>query len=418
MESSITHSFRSYKMSELCQRITNPIIHYIESDINIIPSIDLSSPNRPKEPINLSYGDPSVYKDFKPFTKDLEILSEAVGRYDGYVDFSGIFQVRTFLKEFYTAKSNFNLMESDIFITHGCSMALWLAINSIAEKGDNILVPKPGFQFWNTVAISQNINIKEYKLISEKKWEIDLKHLDSLIDEKTKAILINNPNNPTGSVFSREHIQEILKIAEKHSIPIIADEVYEEMVYSGEKFCYFAEVSKTVPILSIGGLTKRHFGPGWRTGWLILHGPKGIFDEIKIGINNLLSIIMNSNSICMQSIPKILGKSETFLTVRMEIIQKRIEILKENLKGIEAYKVIDAYGAIYAVIIIDLSKFKDIKDTKDFCIKLYKTQNTLCVPAECFGDSNFIRIVVCAEEVKIKEFCNRMKEFFLDNKKE
>lgn len=404
-------------MSDHCQRVFNPIRNFVENEIAFISPKELADPSRPKDPVNVSYGDPCVYKDFKPNPKDLELLTEAVGKYDGYVDFAGIPETRKFLKDFYSAKGNFQLDESDVYITHGCSLSLWLAINTLAEQGDNIIVPNPGFPLSKAIAKSQHIGVKEYLLLPHSNWEIDLKDLDAHIDEHTKAILVNNPSNPTGAVFSRQHMEEILKVAEKHKLPIIADEVYEGMVYPGHKFVSFAEVSTSVPIFLCSGLSKKQLAPGWRTGWLILNGPKGVFDQIKIGLNNLMSVIMNSNTICMQSIPQIVSKDPDFLVSKMEKIKNRMDVLKESLSGIDCYEVLPAQGAMYAVVLVNVEKFEGISDTKDFCVKIFKSQNVLCFPGECFGGKNFIRIVTCSDEAVIKELSKRMREFYVINKK-
>ena len=405
----IIKCFRPYKIPQNCQQ-NNPIRNFIENEIGFIP---FTEPH-PKSFINMSLGDPCAYKDFKPNSEDLALLSQSVGKYNDYVDFSGLKESRNYLKDYYSKRSNFELDLSDIFITHGTT----LAIHTLAENGDNIIMPKPGFPSGKSMAQSHKITVREYSLLPNKNWEVDLNDLETLIDEKTKAILVNNPNNPTGAVYSKEHIAEVLKIAEKYTLPIIVDEVYEDMVYPGVKFVSFAEVSTTVPILLCSGLSKKYFAPGWRTGWLVLHGPKGVFDQIKIGLNNLCSILMNSNTICMQNIKKILEKDLSFLKGRMEKIQQRMKIFQEYLKGLDFYEVLEAYGTIYAVILIKLEKFQGIIDSKDFCLKLFKSQNVLCLPGECFGSKGFIRIVTCSDEEMIKEFCKRMKDFYLLNKKE
>ena len=105
-------------------------------------------------------------------------------------------------------------------------------------------------------------------------WEADLDHLESLIDEKSAAIIVNNPSNPCGSVYSRNHLNELIRIAEKHKLPIIADEVYGNMVFRGKDFYYMSELTQRVPILSCNSLSKRFLLPGWRFGWIALHDPK------------------------------------------------------------------------------------------------------------------------------------------------
>ena len=121
------------------------------------------------------------------------------------------------------------------------------------------------------------INTKEYDLIPEKDWQIDLEHMESIIDANTVAIVINNPSNPCGSVFDAKHLRAILDIAEKHCLPIIADEIYEHFVFegSGKQYIPIAKLSKNVPVLSCGGLTKRYLVPGWRLGWITVHDRNG-----------------------------------------------------------------------------------------------------------------------------------------------
>lgn len=107
----------------------------------------------------------------------------------------------------------------------------------------------------------------------QKRWEIDLDELDRLVDAKTKAILVNNPSNPCGSVYSKSHLESILRIAQKHHLPILADEIYWDMVFSDEKFIPLARLSQEVPIISIGAISKRFLVPGWRLGWIMIFDP-------------------------------------------------------------------------------------------------------------------------------------------------
>lgn len=132
-----------------------------------------------------------------------------------------------------------------------------MCIAVLGHPGSNILLPKPGFPLYQTLCCSFNVQVKFYKLNADRGWEIDLEDLDSLIDEKTAAIVYNNPSNPAGSVYSRKHISDFLEVAEKHRVPVIADEIYGDLVFSGEKFIPSASLATEVPILTCGGTTKR-----------------------------------------------------------------------------------------------------------------------------------------------------------------
>jgi tyrosine aminotransferase len=139
-----------------------------------------------------------------------------------------------------------------------------------------------------------------------KNWEIDLDHMESLINDKTRAILINSPGNPCGNVFSKEHIVEILKIAERHKLPIISDEVYEFFTFPGVEFNSVASLSKTVPILTCSGLTKRFLMPGIRMGWIIINDRGNKFDEIRLGLANIAGRNFGPNSTVQLALPEIL----------------------------------------------------------------------------------------------------------------
>ena len=170
-----------------------------------------------------------------------------------------------------------NLTPQDVILCSGCSCSLDLCISAVANAGQNILVPRPGFPLYSTLANGLGINTKEYNLIPEKEWQIDLEHMESIIDANTVAILINNPSNPCGSVFDEKHLKAILEIAEKYCLPIIADEIYEHFVFQGcgKRYVPIAKLSKNVPVLSCGGLTKRYLVPGWRLGWITIHDRNG-----------------------------------------------------------------------------------------------------------------------------------------------
>jgi tyrosine aminotransferase len=143
----------------------------------------------------------------------------------------------------------------------------------------------PGFSLYETLASSKGIQCKFYRLDSAKKWEIDLLHLESLIDSNTACIVLNNPSNPCGSVYSENHLKALLAVAEKHKLPIIADEIYADMGFKGEAFHPLAALTTKVPILSCGGLAKKYLVPGWRVGWVCIYD-NGEFGDVRRGLMN------------------------------------------------------------------------------------------------------------------------------------
>lgn len=158
----------------------------------------------------------------------MESIREALDSYkwNGYGPSGGHPDARKAVAEYVSPHQGY-VTPNDIILTSGCSSALDMCLTALGSSGDNILCPRPGFSIYSTLSEGMGIDIKHYDLIAEKNWEIDLQHLESLIDDRTAAIVITNPSNPCSSVFSKEHLIKILQIAERHRLPIIADEVSE-----------------------------------------------------------------------------------------------------------------------------------------------------------------------------------------------
>lgn len=171
--------------------------------------------------------------------------------------------------------------------------------------------------------------------------------MESLIDVNTSAIILTNPSNPCGSVFSKSHILDILAIAEKHHVPIIADEIYEHFVFPGNTYHSVSSLSKHVPVLSCGGLTKRFLVPGWRLGWIIVHDRHNAFQQVRVGLNNLASRILGANSLVQGAIPAILKNTpQKFYDDLVMTLQNHAEVAFEMLSKIKGLKPIMPKGAM------------------------------------------------------------------------
>jgi tyrosine aminotransferase len=204
----------------------------------------------------------------------------------------------------------YEIDSEDVILASGCSTALEICFRAIANPGENILVPRPSWSY-STWMDGAEILTKNYNLDCTRDWEVDLVHMESQIDDNTRAILINNPGNPCGNVFSREHILDILKIAERHRLPIIADEVYEFFTFPGVKFHSFSSLSRNVPILSCSGLTKRFIMPGVRMGWLVIHDRCNHLTDVRKGLLNIAGRNFWPNSTMQLALPDILENTPT-----------------------------------------------------------------------------------------------------------
>lgn len=357
-------------------------------------------------------GDPTTFGNLQPADEVLDAVKQAIdsGNYNGYAPAVGFLESREAVAEY--SQHQGKISAKDVILCSGCSCSLDLCIAVLAGPGKNILIPKPGFSIYGTLAEGFGIECRSYRLIPEKNWEIDLNHLASLIDENTVAVIITNPSNPCGSVFSKEHILDILKIAESHFVPIIADEIYEHFVFPGNEYHSVSSLSKNVPVLSCGGLTKRFVVPGWRLGWIIVHDRHNAFEEVRKGLGNLSSRILGSNTLVQGALPAILRNTpQKFYDELVETLQNHANIAFQILKDISGLTPIMPSGAMYMMVGITIENFPDYPNELAFVEDLVREQSVFCLPGKCFNIENYMRIVLTVPREMIIEACNRIQEF-------
>ncbi|XP_048769647.2 tyrosine aminotransferase-like [Ostrea edulis] len=379
---------------------------------NIVDTMQLT-PHPDKEMIALSIGDPTVFNNL-PIPEYINkcVVDKIQGqKHNGYNPSIGYEESREAVAR-YSSTPNRKLTAKDVILTGGCSMALDHCICVLANPGQNILVPQPGFSIYKTLAESHGIKVKHYKLRPEKNWEVDLDHLESLIDDKTATILVNNPSNPCGSVFNRSHLMSILELAKTHKVPIIADEIYEHFVFSGNQYHSLGSLSNDVPILSCSGLTKRFLVPGWRLGWIVIHDCNDALKEVRQGLIRLSQRLLGPNSIVQAALPDILsGTPQHFFDETLQYVEENARNFYNKLNKIPGLKPVEPQGAMYLMIGIDIDHFPGIKDDVDFTEKLVKEQSVFCLPAKCFQFPNFFRIVLTIPKAKVSVACERIEEF-------
>lgn len=316
------------------------------------------------------------------------------------------------------------LTENDIVIASGCSGALDLAITVLLNPGDNLLIPKPAFSLYQTLCESKGMAVKQYRLLPEKCWEADLEHLEAQIDERTRAILVNNPSNPCGSVYSADHLKAIIDIAEKHRLPIIADEIYGNLVFpslSPSPFIPMASLSDNVPIIAAGGIAKEFLVPGWRVGWLAVHDRHGALEEVRKGLYALSQLILGACSLIVSALPAILAPAEgseeasSLAKFHKDVVtqlEDHAVFTFERLRKIPGVTVVVPQGAMYVMMGIDPTLLDDAcADDYAFAKALLDEENVLMLPGTAFQIPNYLRIVFSAPKDKLAEAFDRLEAF-------
>ncbi|XP_076448887.1 tyrosine aminotransferase-like [Babylonia areolata] len=375
------------------------------------------TPNPDKAMIALSIGDPTVFGNLPApeAAEDAVVQSLKARKFNGYGPSTGYDKSRQAVAE-YVSSPTAQVEAKDIILCSGCSGALDLCITVLANPGQNILMPRPGFSIYKTLAESLGVKVRLYNLLPDKSWEIDLKHLSSLIDDDTAAIMVNNPSNPCGSVFSREHLQAVLHIAEVNKVPIIADEIYEHFVFEGHTYHPMASLTTQVPILSCGGLTKRFLVPGWRLGWIVVYDRNNIFSEVRQGLMRLSQRILGPNTLVQAALPDIFANTpQDFFQSTLQYIKKNAERFYQRFCEIPGLKPVMPQGAMYMMVGISMAHFPEFESDIQFVETMVTEQSVFCLPATCFQYPGYFRVVLTVPADKVDEACDRIEQFCRDH---
>jgi len=194
---------------------------------------------------------------------------------NGYAHSYGNEESRIAISEDENRKGKKDISPEDILITTGASEAIEIVLTALLNEGDSVLLPVPGYPLYDAVVSKIGADSRGYFLDFNNSWQPDLKSIESLVDKKTKAIVLINPNNPTGAVYSRETIEGIVDICRQNNMIILSDEIYDKMLFDDNQMCYPSSISEDVPVVSFNGLSKNYLAPGWRMGWMIFQNMDG-----------------------------------------------------------------------------------------------------------------------------------------------
>lgn len=394
-----------------------------------------------KDQISLALGDPTTYGNMPPCPTIIKAITKTLnspGMAAGYVNACGTPEARTAIASHHSSSPD------DVIVANGASGALELALTALLDEGSILLVPRPGFPLYGVIAQSHGASVMQYNLLPDREWECDLDHIESILtelenrtvqgnDRLVRGILINNPSNPTGAVYSKDHLMKIAQLATKHCIPIISDEIYGDMTLNGRVFYPMADVvdelGRIVPVITASGIGKQYLVPGWRLGWIVFHDSHyGSIQEVKKGAQRLAQVILGASHLAQVAIPAVLKPSteedKLALTAwKSELhamIQNQSNLLCSLLNQCHGLEVIYPQGAMYAMVKIHVEMFDDvIVDDVTFMRCLLEEENIVVLPGKAFGmttEYNVFRVVFCAPESVICAAADRISCFCIRHK--
>lgn len=339
----------------------------------------------------------------------------------GYTHEKGVFSARKAIMQYYQLKGIMDIDIDDIYIGNGVSELILLSLQALLDNGDEVLVPAPDYPLWTGAVTLSGGKAVHYLCDEEANWYPDIADIKKKITPKTKGIVVINPNNPTGSVYPAEILEQIIKLAVEHKLIIFSDEIYEKIVYEEAKAHCIAAMTDETLVLTYNGLSKSHRIPGFRVGWLMISGKKEWASDYIEGLNLVASMRLCSNVPAQYAIQTALGGYQSIDDLvkpggRLREQRDYAYALLNDIPGISCVK---PMGALYLFPKVDTKRF-NIKDDMKLVYDILRTKHILLVQGTGFNwpKPDHFRFVFLPDVKELEEVAKRLKDFFAEYKQE
>ena len=393
---------KSTKLDHVCYDIRGPV---------------LDEANRMEENgetiLKLNIGNPAPF-GFRAPDEVVKDMMMNLTSTQGYSDSRGLFSARKAIMQYCQIKGIPNVGMNDIYTGNGVSEMITMSMQALLNNGDEILVPAPDYPLWTaSVSLGGGTPI-HYMCDEQADWNPDIDDIKKKITDRTKGIVIINPNNPTGAVYSREILEEIVQVAREHQLIIFADEIYDRLVMDGVEHISIASLCPDLFCVTMNGLSKSHRIAGYRVGWMCLSGDKSYVKGYLEGINMLSNMRLCSNVPAQSVVQTALGgyqSSQELLIPGGRVYEQR-EFIYKALNSIPGVSAVKPKAAFYIFPKLDVERF-NITDDEQFAFDLLREQKVLVTHGKAFNwpDPDHFRVVYLPRKEVLEETMNKLELF-------
>lgn len=333
--------------------------------------------------LKLNTGNPACF-GFELPQSVRKALLDNVDQAVAYCDMKGMPAARKAICDYHLSKGVQTTME-DIFIGNGVSEVAWMAITALLDPGDELLIPMPSYSLWTNLTVMSSAKPVLYRCDEQSCWYPDIADLRSKITPKTRAMLIINPNNPTGAVYPREVLEELLQVAREHNLIVLADEIYDRLVLDGLEHHSPAALAPDHPVITLNGLSKSHIICGFRCGWMALSGPETFRNSTTAAIQKIAAMRLCGNALTQLVIPAALqdtASTKAMLVPGGRLYEQR-EAACRALDQIEGISYVKNHASFYLFPRIDAKRFH-IRSDRQFAMDVLHGTNVLFIPGSGF----------------------------------
>ncbi|HYB98718.1 MAG TPA: pyridoxal phosphate-dependent aminotransferase [Candidatus Limnocylindrales bacterium] len=363
--------------------------------------------------IKLNIGNPAPFG----FKAPDEIVSDVIHNLpeaSGYCDSKGLFAARKAIMHYSQQKNIAGVQMEDIYVGNGVSEMIVMAMQALLNNGDEVLIPAPDYPLW-TAAVSLSGGVPRHYLCDESRdWQPDLADIEAKIGPRTRAIVIINPNNPTGAVYPVDFLREVVRLARQHGLIVYADEIYDKMLYDGVQHTSIASLAEDVLCITFNGLSKNYRACGYRAGWMIVSGPKSHAQDYIEGLNILSSMRLCGNVPSQYAIQTALGGHQSIeeLVAPGGRLCRQRDLAHELLTAIPGVTCVKPQAALYLFPRLD-PKMYPIKDDQQFILELLLEEKVLLVQGTGFNwpATDHFRVVFLPNSDDLREAIGRIARF-------
>ena len=363
--------------------------------------------------LKLNIGNPAPF-GFRTPDEVVKDMQDQLVDCEGYSNSKGLFSARKAIMQYDQLKNIPNVDVEDIYTGNGASELINLAMSAFLDDGDEILIPSPDYPLWTACATLAGGHVVHYVCDEQQNWYPDIADIRSKITDRTKGIVIINPNNPTGALYPREVLQEIVQVAREHQLVIFSDEIYDRLVMDGKEHVSIASLAPDLFCVTFNGLSKSHMIAGYRIGWMSLSGNKRIAKDYIEGINMRSNMRLCSNVPAQSVVQTCLGgiqRSQQLLVPGGRIYEQR-EYVYQRLCNMDGVTVTKPDAAFYIFPRLDPQKF-NITDDEQFALDLLQDKHVLIVGGRGFNwhKPGYFRIVYLPRKHVLHEALDGIEDF-------
>jgi alanine-synthesizing transaminase len=364
------------------------------------------------EIISLNIGNPGLFGFRTPETMRLAMI-ENLGQSEAYCHQKGIFPAREAVVMQQQGRGVMDVTADDVFIGNGVSECIDLTLRAMLNSGDEVLIPSPDYPLWSASVALNHGTAVYYRCQSENGFQPDPDEIRSLLTKRTRAIVLINPNNPTGAVYSRELLEEIAAIAEQNQLVVFSDEIYDEMLYGNAKHIPMATLVHDTLCATFNGLSKVYRACGYRVGWVAFSGDRENARDYLHAVELVASLRLCANVPGQWAVQTALGGYQSILELTSDggrLFQARQAVI-DGVNNSKFMSLVEPDGAMYAFPAIDTSMFQSFDD-QEFAMELLEKKHVLIAPGSSFNVPyrNHFRLTTLPTDRKIQSVFERMED--------